>query len=283
MDPRLRDVAYLTPQGFVSLAYLEWGAAAGRPVLCAHGLTRNARDFDMLARALAAAGRRVIAVDFPGRGRSAWLPHASDYAYPVYLSALAALMARLDASELDWVGTSMGGLAGMMLAAQPQTPIVRLIVNDVGPFVPKAALERIASYVGQRMRFASLAEVEAQLRVVAAPFGPLSDAQWRHLAVHSAVADAEGFRLHYDPAIGEAFRSSPPADVDLWPLWDRIACPTLVLRGAASDLLLPETAREMTLRGPRARVVEIAGCGHAPALMATDQIATIAAFLDEGD
>jgi len=225
----------------------------------------------------------VIAVDFPGRGRSAWLPRADDYGYPVYLAALAALMARLDSPCLDWIGTSMGGLAGMMLAAQPQTPIARLIVNDVGPFIPQAALERIASYVGITMRFATLSDVEAQLRVVAAPFGPLTDAQWRHLATHSAVACREGFRLHYDPAIGEALRAAPLADVDLWPIWERIACPTLVLRGAESDLLLAETARQMTLRGPRARLVEIAGCGHAPALMASDQIAVIAAFLRESE
>jgi len=283
MIPSMRDVSFLMPQGFVSLAYLEWGPGGGRPVICAHGLTRNARDFDALAGALSAAGRRVIAVDFPGRGRSAWLARGADYAYPIYLGALTALIARLDASEVDWIGTSLGGLAGLMLAAQPKTPIARLIVNDIGPFIPKAALERIASYVGQRMRFGTLAELEAQLRNVAAPFGPLSDAQWRHLAFHSAVADADGYRLHYDPAIAEAFRTTPPADVDLWQLWDRITCPTLVLRGADSDLLLRETAEQMTVRGPRARLVEIAGCGHAPALMASDQIATIAAFLGESD
>jgi pimeloyl-ACP methyl ester carboxylesterase len=280
MTPRLCRLPYLLPQGFHELAYVEWGGGEGRPVVCAHGLTRNARDFDALARALVARGRRVVAVDFPGRGRSAWLTDSALYAFPTYLAALAALIARLDRPEVDWVGTSMGGLAGMMLAAQPRTPVARLVVNDVGPFIPKAALERIAGYVGQTPRFASLDAVEAHLRRVAAPFGALSDAQWRHLAEHGAVRDGEGWRLHYDPAIATAFAATPPADVDLWSVWERIAAPTLVIRGAESDLLLEDTARRMAGRTDgRVDLVEFAGCGHAPALMAPEQVATIADFL----
>jgi pimeloyl-ACP methyl ester carboxylesterase len=280
MTPRLRTLPFLLPQGFSDLAYAEWGPPDGRPVLCAHGLTRNCRDFDALAQALAARGRRVVAVDFPGRGRSAWLADPAQYVYPTYLAALAALIARLDTPSVDWIGTSMGGLAGMMLAAQAGTPIARLVVNDVGPFIPKAALERIAGYVGETRHFASLQEVEAYLRRVAAPFGNLSDAQWRHLAEHGAIQDAEGWRLHYDPAIAVPFHAAPATDVDLWPLWARIACPTLVIRGADSDLLLAETAELMAARADGGvRLVTFPGCGHAPALMDAAQIAAVAAFL----
>jgi len=283
MTPTLRTLPFLVPQGFVDLAYVEWGPRDGRVVICAHGLTRNSRDFDPLAGALAGRGYRVVAVDFPGRGRSGWLPDPAQYAYPTYLAALAALVARLDTRDVDWIGTSMGGLAGMMLAAQSGTPIARLVVNDIGPFIPKAALERIAGYVGETRSFASLDEVEAYLRRVAAPFGALEDRQWRHLATHGAVHDGEGWRLSYDPAIALPMRATPPADVDLWPLWERIACPTLVLRGAESDLLLPETASRMAERADgKVRVATIAGCGHAPALMAETQIATVAAFLADG-
>lgn len=280
MEPELRTLPILLPQGFVDLAYAQWGPRDGRVVVCAHGLTRNARDFDVLARALAGVGRRVVAVDFPGRGRSSWLAGPAQYGFPVYLGAMAALLARLDADAVDWIGTSMGGLAGMMLAAQPRTPLSRLVVNDVGPFIPKASLERIGSYVGESPRFASLDAAEAHLRRVAAPFGRLSDAQWRHLAEHSAVREGDAWRLHHDPAIGEAFRATPPADIDLWAVWDAIALPVLVVRGAESDLLLRDTAAEMTRRGPRrVELVEFAGCGHAPALMAEDQVEAILRFL----
>jgi pimeloyl-ACP methyl ester carboxylesterase len=283
MTPRLRSLPVLLGPGFVDLAYAEWGPADGRPVVCAHGLTRNARDFDALAATLAKRGRRVVAVDFPGRGASDWLPDPALYASATYLAAMAALIARLDAPEIDWVGTSMGALMGMLLAAQPRTPVARLVMNDVGPFIPKSALERIGSYVGQAPRFASLDEVEAYLRVVLAPFGKLDDAQWRHLAVHGAVQDGAGWRMRYDPAIGTAFRATPVADVDLWPVWERVACPVLVLRGAESDLLLARTMAEMKSRGgAKVSCIEFADCGHAPALMSPDQIETVAGFLAAG-
>jgi pimeloyl-ACP methyl ester carboxylesterase len=279
----------LGPHGFTRLAYAEWGPVdAAQTVMCVHGLTRNARDFDPLANALADRGYRVVAPDMPGRARSAWLSVPDDYGYPLYLSASAALYARLQTDTLAWIGTSMGGLIGMMLAGQSETPVRRLVINDIGPFLPKAALSRIGTYVGGDPRFADLDAVEAYLRRVHAPFGPLSDAQWRHLAVHSAVPAEPGrLKLHYDPAIALPFTQKEPADVDLWPVWEQVACPTLVLRGARSDVLLAETAVEMTKRGRAAasgqvQLIEIEECGHAPGLMDEGQIALVADFLGQG-
>ena len=257
-------------------------ADGARTAVCVHGLTRNGRDFDWLARALVGAGYRVACPDVVGRGKSAWLTDPAGYGYPLYLADSAILLAHLGAKSVDWIGTSMGGLMGMMLAAQPGSPIRRLVVNDVGPFIPAAALERIGDYVGGDPHFPDMAAAEAYFRKVAAPFGDLSDAQWRHMAEHSVVpAAVGGYRLAYDPAIGAPFQDSDIGDVALWELWDLIDCPVLVLRGAESDLLLPETAAEMSRRGPKARVVEIPGCGHAPALMADDQIATLLDWLAE--
>jgi len=271
----------LGPSGFHRLAYYEWGDSdAAPPVVCVHGLTRTGRDFDAFAEALAGAGRRVVAVDVAGRGQSDWLTDPDGYGYPQYLADMTALVARLDAAEVDWVGTSMGGLIGMLAAAQPKNPIRRMVINDVGPLVPKAALQRIAAYVGEEPRFEDVADVEAHLRRVHEPFGDLSDAQWAHLARHSARSvEAGKLALHYDPGIAKAFQETPIEDVDLWAVWDSIACPTMVLRGAKSDLLLPETAADMARRGPKARVETIEGCGHAPVLMDAAQIELIRDWL----
>ena len=278
---RTHELRCLGPHGFHRVTYYEWGDAANpRVVLCVHGLTRNGRDFDILARTLASQFR-VVCPDVAGRGVSQWLSHKQDYGYPIYLADMAALIARTGAEQVDWVGTSMGGLIGMMLAAQPQTPIRRLLVNDVGPFIPRAALERLAMYVGKAPRFVTLDELERYLRMVLEPFGALTNEQWRHLATHSSrQSDHGSFGMCYDPAIADAF-AGPLQDVALWPVWDAIRCPTLVLRGRESDLLLRETAEEMTRRGPRAQLVEFAGIGHAPALMADDQIAVVRDFLDK--
>lgn len=258
--------------GFHRVAYVEWGeASAPRTVLCVHGLTRNGRDFDRLASVLAQRWR-VACPDIVGRGRSDWLPDPAGYGYPQYLADMNALIARLDVASVDWIGTSMGGLIGMMLAALPNSPIRRLVLNDVGPFIPRAALERIALYVGLNPTFDSVGELETHLRKVHEPFGPLTDSDWRHLALQGYRRLDDGqFGLAYDPGIANAFKGKI-ADVDLWPVWDAIACPVLVLRGARSDLLLAETAAEMSRRGPQAKVVEIAEAGHAPGLMSTDQI-----------
>ncbi len=272
------EAAVLIADGWHRIAYTEWGEDdAARTVVCVHGLTRNCRDFDALAESLVAeADVRVICPDMPGRGRSEWLANPAQYTYAQYMLDCATLLARLDVAEVDWVGTSMGGLIGMMLAAQPNTPIRRLLLNDIGPEVPKASLERLATYVGLDPSFAGPAEHEAYLRQVHAPFGALTDAQWRHLARHSERQKPDGsLGLAYDPAIRRAFEG-PINDVVLWPVWDRVRCPVMVLRGGESDLLLPETARDMTRRGPRASLIEVAGCGHAPALMAADQIAAVA-------
>ncbi len=276
---RPRSLHCLGPHGFHRTAYTEWGEPAeSRVMVCVHGLTRTGRDFDFLAQALLAQ-RRIVCPDVVGRGHSDWLTHKQDYGYPLYLSDMSALIARTGVDQVDWVGTSMGGLIGMMLAAQPNTPIRRLVINDVGAFIPRAALERLAQYVGKAPAFPSVNAYERYLRVVAAGFGSLTDDQWRHLATHSSRSYDDGsVAVGYDPAIGDAF-AGELKDVVLWPLWDAISCPTLLLRGADSDLLLRETAREMTERGPRARLVEFPGVGHAPMLMSEDQIAVVKDFL----
>jgi pimeloyl-ACP methyl ester carboxylesterase len=276
---KTESVLGLGPHGFHRIAYTRWGeAAAPRTLICVHGLTRNGRDFDRLAAALSDRWR-VVCPDVPGRGRSDWLPQ-SDYTYPQYLADMAALIARIGATEIDWLGTSMGGLIGMMLAAQPNAPIRRLVLNDIGPFLPKAGLARLAEYVGKDPRFASLDELEAYLRRVHAPFGPLSDQDWRHMALQGyRRLEGGGFGLAYDPAIGPAFLAGGIQDVELWPVWDAVRCPVLVLRGAESDILTAATAAEMRERGPKAQLVEFPGIGHAPALMTESSIAVVRDWL----
>lgn len=277
---RLRELALDGEDAGVVLGFLDWGPVdAAQIVVCVHGLTRNAHDFDALAEALARRGSRVIAVDVAGRGRSSWLPDPRSYVVPVYARQLMQLLVRLELGEVDWIGTSMGGLVGMAVAAADVSPIRRLVLNDIGPFVPRAALEQIGSYVGLDPRFGSLAEVERYLRAVHAGFGPLTDAQWQHLARHGARTVDGVWRLVYDPQIRIPYQELAAADIDLWPLWDRIDCPVLVLRGAESTLLTAGTVAEMQRRRPATRVQTIAGAGHAPALMADDQIETIAGWL----
>jgi pimeloyl-ACP methyl ester carboxylesterase len=282
VEPRERHYLGLSVAGFHRNAYWEWTSnSANAPCLIAmHGLTRNGRDFDAVAGSLADRFH-VVCLDVVGRGKSDWLANGALYSYPQYLADSAALIARVAAGPVDWLGTSMGGLVGMMLAAQKLTPIRRLILNDVGPFIPKASLERIGSYVGQDPRFADLKELEAYLRDVLAGFGNLSDAEWAHMARHTARPLTDGrYGLAYDPAIGQAFRTGPIADVDLWPVWDLIACPMLILRGSQSDLLLADTAAEMVRRKANATLVEFPDCGHAPALMNAEQIGVIRDWLE---
>jgi pimeloyl-ACP methyl ester carboxylesterase len=270
----------LSPHGFHRVVYSEFGNPRNERVLiCVHGLTRNGRDFDTLAEALC-DHYRVICPDVPGRGRSDWLPVKDDYGYPLYCTAMAALIAHLNVETVHWVGTSMGGLIGMLLAAQPGTPIKRLVMNDVGPLIPKAALERIASYVGETPRFESMQALEAYIREIYSPFGPLSDAQWQSLVESSARSTGDGdYGLNYDPAIAAPLKAMPMEDLDLWPMWDRVNCPVLLIRGEKSDVLLRDTAEEMRRRGPKAKLIELSGIGHAPTLMTESQIASVRDWL----
>ena len=278
MTPRQHRLRYLLAGGFHSLAWTEWGPLEGAPVVCVHGLTRSGRDFDTLAAALAAQGRRVLCPDLPGRGASDWLPDPMLYTPVSYVVVLAHLLARLD-QPVDWIGTSLGGVCGMMIAAGAGHPIRRLVLNDIGSRVPGAAAERIAAYISQPRRFADIAALEAHLRQVHAPFGPLTDAQWRHLAETSARALPDGgFGLHYDTGIAVPFAQSATGAVDLSPVWARVAVPTLLIRGAESDILDAETAADMATR-PGVTLAVLPGVGHAPALMNDAQVALVAGYL----
>ena len=286
LKPREGSVQALGPHGFTRVAYYDWGREdAQQVVVCVHGLTRNARDFDFLARRLAQKGMRVVAPDLPGRGKSEWVPIAADYATPLYLAAMSAVIARTGAAAVDWIGTSLGGHVGMEMAALPGNPIRRLLLNDFGARVGGVALQRISSYMKVKRRFASVEDLEAHLRSIHEPFGHLTDAQWRHLAEHSAVKTEEGdYRQHYDPAIGRAFSWPIMVDIVLWNAWDHVACPVLVLRGEDSDLLHASTVREMQKRGIAGknglvRSVEVREVGHAPALMNDAQISIVEEFL----
>jgi pimeloyl-ACP methyl ester carboxylesterase len=249
-----------------------------------HGFSRNGRDFDSLARQLSLTCR-VICPDMPGRGRSAWLAQPSQergYNVSQYLLDVTALLARLDVTQVDWVGTSMGALVGMMLAAQPDTPVSRLVMNDAGAVVPGAFLEYLSTYVGKDPDFETLNDLEAYLRKTYSGFGDLTDAQWRHLARHAERRKSNGkIGLAYDPAI--ALSLAPPFnDQVLWQVWDNVRCPVLLLRGEKSPALPKNVAKEMTQRGPRATLVEIPGCGHAPALMSPTQMTLIETWLATG-
>ena len=270
-----------SPKGLHRIAYLEWGDPKNERVLvCVHGLTRCARDFDTLAAAMSDR-YRVVCPDVAGRGDSAWLPDPMLYQLPQYLADMATLIARLDVERVEWVGTSMGGLLGMALASLPDTPVARLVINDAGPVVTKVSLERIASYVGKAPVFPDIEAAEKYVRAVSATFGPHTDAEWRFLTeVVVRKNDGGGLRLHYDPKLAEPFRATmPEKDLEMWPVWDAIRCPTLVLRGALSDLLTRDTCEKMAGRGPQAKVVEIPGVGHAPTLMHEDQIRIVRDFL----
>jgi pimeloyl-ACP methyl ester carboxylesterase len=290
IEPRFERFTSLGPSGFSQIGYLEWGPErASQTVVCVHGLTRNSRDFDYLARYLAGRGIRVVALDLPGRGRSQWAANWADYGTNLYVRTVAGLIARLRVDQIDYVGTSLGGHIGMELAALPNAPVRRLVINDMGARVAAKALKRISNYlaVNSKLRLPDLEAVEGHLREILAPFGALTDQQWRHLAEHSTVADGKGqIKFNHDPSIGKHFWMPIMLDIALWQTWERVRCPTLIIRGAQSDLLSAQTVRQMQERGIAAkaglvRAAEIADCGHAPALMAPDQLALIEAFLTE--
>lgn len=286
IEPRFGQVTCQSSSGFHHVAYTEWGDPdAARVALCVHGLTRQGRDFDALAVALAQCGYRVICPDLAGRGRSGWLGNPSDYGLTQYASDMIAMLARSGAAEIDWIGTSLGGLIGIHLAALANAPIRRMVINDVGPFLPWHALSRLGSYV-QRMpkSFANFYAAEAYFREVLAPFGRLGDTEWYHLTRHSIARNPDGrFRLLIDPGIGRAFQSAFFVNVSMWRQWGAIRSPVLVLRGEHSDLLPRDLARSMTQQGPRAKLVEFPECGHAPALMDHRQIGTVVNWLTQAE
>jgi len=279
--PRLKYYLGLSMSGFHRLAYREWGPAEAQGVLvCVHGLTRNGRDFEEVAAAASQEGWRVICPDVVGRGDSDPLAEPSGYNFPQYLQDMNALLARLDVEEVDWLGTSMGGIIGMLLAAQPKSPLRRLILNDIGAYLPRAALEEIASQVAEERIWTDFESASRDLRQAYEGFGPLAEEEWRRLVERSLVRMADGrWRRNYDPAIGSSFAGTLSGDVDLWSYWEAVTQPVLVLRGGRSQLLTAETAGEMERRGPGARILEFPQCGHAPALMQSDQIRPILDWL----
>ncbi len=273
----------LGPKGFHKVAYTQWGDSHNpRVLICVHGLLRNGRDFDYLAGELQ-HDYRVLCVDMPGRGDSDWLENKADYDFPVYLNALTALVARSGADEVHWVGTSMGGILGMVLASQPGSPITRLVLNDVGGFIPRAGLARIRGCINAEPHFATLDEAYAHFRKAMASFGIAEDEYWHHVVAHGVRAAPDGgWSLHYDPGIALTFTRDPLTDIPLWALWDSIRCPVLVVRGEQSDILTAETVAEMQTRGPGCRELVVPGVGHAPMLFTADQVDPVADWLRQG-
>ncbi len=283
--PRLEHVQCLGSRGLHRMAYWEWGDAANpRVLVCVHGLSRQGRDFDVLARAMRGA-YRVVCPDVVGRGESDRLADPTGYAVPAYVADMVTLLARLNATTLHWVGTSMGGLIGLGVASLARSPVARLVLNDVGPAIEPAALARIGSYLGAPVRWPSVEAAAAYLQGISTGFGPHTTEEWLALTRPMLRPDGEGgWTPHYDPAIAVPFKSASAetaaaGEAALWRAYDALRCPTLVLRGAESDLLSPATAQAMTERGPRARLVEFAGVGHAPTLVAADQVAVVREFL----
>lgn len=294
-EPILDFVLCPDASGGHRMAYWQWGNPNARQVvICLHGLTRQGRDFDVLAQALCArAGEtiRVICPDLAGRGKSDWLQDPMGYQIPNYAADMLVLLAQLAASTLDWLGTSLGGLTGMLLAGQRDAPefarIRRLVLNDVGPVIEWQALQRIGLYLGNSGEFATEQEAADALWSIASSFGPHTPAQWLALTrpLLRPHPTKPGFlTLHYDPALALPFRSITPesaaqGEALLWQAYDQITARTLLLRGAQSDLLSAATAQAMTQRGPRARLIEFAGVGHAPTFIADDQVQAVLAFL----
>lgn len=285
MQARRKSVQCISPTGLHTMSYKEWGDPLNPKVLvCVHGVTRVAEDFDSLALALCQE-YRVVCPDVVGRGYSGRLRNPMHYQIPQYVSDMVNLLARLDAETVHWFGTSMGGLIGMSLASLPDNPIKKMIINDVGPVLNPDALARIGDYIGQDVRFDSFEEAQAYIKAISISFGPHSEAQWEKLARDVLRQNEQGqWVRHYDLSLAQPIKASTPelaaiAQTMLWAAYDAIQCPTLLIRGAESDLLTAESAQEMTQRGPRARLVEFAGVGHAPTFLQPEQIAVAVDFL----
>lgn len=288
-EPRIKSVQCSSPAGLHRMAYKEWGDPGNARVLvCVHGVTRVSDDFDHLARALC-GHYRVVCPDVAGRGRSDPLRDPDLYTVPQYVSDMVTLIARVTAGDgegtVDWFGTSMGGLIGMVLASLGGTPIRKLVLNDIGPALDPTALARIGQYIGEDLRFASFDEGAQFVREVSLSFGPHSDEQWKKLAGDVLREAPDGsWGRHYDLALAQPFRAMTPdvtkaAEAELWRAFDAIGCPTLLVRGAQSDLLTSETASQMVARGPKPKLVEIPGVGHAPTFVHDNQIAIAKEFL----
>ncbi len=283
-EPRLHHVQCLDTHGLHRMAYWEWGDPSNpRVLVCVHGLSRQGRDFDTLAQALR-NDYRVVCPDVVGRGRSDRLADPMGYQIANYVADMVTLLARLNATELVWVGTSMGGLIGMGLAGLPESPIRRLVLNDVGPTLQPGAIERIGAYLGLPVRWADVDQAADYMLSISRGFGPHTREQWLALTRPMLVPDGNGWKPHYDPAIGVPFRAVTPeaaaaGQAMLWRSYDAITCPTLLLRGADSDLLTLDTALDMTRRGPQASLRQFTGVGHAPMLVVADQVAVVKEFL----
>ena len=286
---RIKSVQCCSPAGLHHMSYKEWGDENNPNILiCVHGVTRVGDDFDTLAQALS-GNYRIICPDVVGRGRSGHLRDPRMYLVPQYVSDMVTLIARVTAhnerAQIDWFGTSMGGLIGMALASLPGNPVRKLVLNDIGPTLDPAALLRIGDYIGQDLKFPDFDTAASFVRDVSASFGEHTDEQWHKLATDVLREQPDGqWVRHYDMGLAQPFRTATPesAKADqaaLWACYDAIRCPTLLVRGANSDLLSHETAQEMTTRGPKARLVEIPGVGHAPTFIHADQIAIARAFL----
>jgi pimeloyl-ACP methyl ester carboxylesterase len=283
-EPRLHHVQCLDSRGLHRMAYWEWGDAANPQVLvCAHGLSRQGRDFDTLAADMA-SHYRVVCPDVVGRGQSDWLADPMGYAIPTYVADMVTLLARLNAATVDWVGTSMGGLIGLGLAALKGSPLRRLVLNDVGPTIEPSSLQRIGTYLGAPMHWDTVDAAADAMWAISQSFGPHTREQWLALTRPQLKPDGAGFKPHYDPAIAVPFRAITPelaaaGQAMLWQAWDSLSLPTLLLRGAESDLLSPATAKAMTERGPKARLHEFDGIGHAPTLVQAGQRQVVKEFL----
>ncbi|MEN3297286.1 MAG: hypothetical protein V7642_6539 [Burkholderiales bacterium] len=284
-QPKIKTVQCLSPAGLHTMAYKEWGDPQNKKVLvCVHGVTRVSDDFDSLAQELC-RDYRVVCPDVVGRGRSGWLRDPQHYQLPQYVSDMVTLLARLDAEVVHWLGTSMGGLIGIGLASLPDSPIRKMVINDVGPTLNPAALNRIGEYLGQAVRFPTFDEAATYIRAISLPFGPHTEEEWRKLAMDVLRRDKDGqWTRNYDLGLAMPLKAATPeltsrSEAMLWAAYDAITCPVLLLRGAQSDLLTPEVAHAMTQRGPRAGLVEFEGVGHAPTFVHTDQIAVVKHFL----
>ncbi len=278
---RRLNVAFPVDGVLKHMAVHEWGDAKNaRVVICAHGLSRNGRDFDVLADALA-SDFRILCPDVPGRGESDWFASADHYTIPHYIQAMNAMLTDLGVSTYDWVGTSMGGLIGMVMAATPGSKMRRFVINDIGPVIERASLDRIASYVGKTPLFPTYMSLFEAVQPINVTFGPLTDEQKHHMVKTSVQERADGqWEFKTDPKIGDAFRAGlAQPSADMWPLWSAVKQPILILRGVNSDLLSAVTLEKMVATHPDAKAITIADTGHAPMIMDEPTVAAVKQFL----